>query len=727
MVRSRRVRCLSACLLALAAGCGGDPPAPPDPGARADGRFLMDFSESLFAPGTPHPPCAETLVLAGSEVSMEDGCDPVQAAVRATEGGLDVEARWDRCGARGGAGEDPGCTFEDVRLRAASRMTPSGPDPSILEGAISSSGLSEERRFRACRVEGPRPSAPACSSPAVETSSGPVCGLARSVEAPGPGGWDRRSVHAYLGVRYATAGRWEDPAPYTSDVPARATQFGHACPQSVKNTARENQSEDCLTLNVWAPQDAGQAPLPVMVFLHGGGFIANASFYPVYDGAHLAAAGPVVVVTLNYRLGALGFLGGGTGTGRLHGNYGFLDQIEALRWVRGNIRNFGGDPGRVTLFGQSAGAMSIGLHLISPASRGLFRAAVMESNPYGIPYKRQRHADLVRQVFEMRAGCLGKGLDCLKDLPVWPACSCKDGKQVESRSVLGVQGDIVMWVLPFVAGGLSEMMPWAPTIDGDLVPGPPTDAERIRGIGTPLLAGTNRDEGAMFVGAIPEGTRITRLQYVTALRLLFGARWVDRILERERYRATRGDNLTAMVRVTTDYLWTCPNRRVMREAGLDVPGGSLPVFGYRFDHVPSYLVTTSPPSWLCQPSAPFVCHSHELPFVFHNPRTTGVPGRGRCIVVNHRFEDAESRLSETLVRHWTHFATHLAPYQDAGDPWPLFQDAAGPGVRAVLGGQAPRTQDREANCDLWDEIGYDLTMGPPVLRPDPDDRGAPPP
>ena len=124
-----------------------------------------------------------------------------------------------------------------------------------------------------------------------------------------------------------------------------------------------------------------------MVFLYGGSFVDGNTSNPLFDGRHLASVGDVVVVTLNYRMGALGFLAGIDG---LKGNYGLMDQRLAMEWVRVNIARFGGDPDKVTLFGQSAGAMSVGLHLISPASQPLFDAAIIESNPYGIPYKSLR-------------------------------------------------------------------------------------------------------------------------------------------------------------------------------------------------------------------------------------------------------------------------------------------------------------------------------------------------
>ena len=144
-------------------------------------------------------------------------------------------------------------------------------------------------------------------------------------------------------------------------------------------------SEDCLSLNIWRRADLDdRTPRPVMVWIYGGSFLSGGSSMPVYDGAWLASAEDLVVVSFNYRLGALGFL---AGIHELEGNYGMKDQQLALQWVRDNIGHFGGDPDQVALFGESAGAMSVGLHSLSiPSSNGLFRCGIMQSNPFGIPY-----------------------------------------------------------------------------------------------------------------------------------------------------------------------------------------------------------------------------------------------------------------------------------------------------------------------------------------------------
>lgn len=218
-----------------------------------------------------------------------------------------------------------------------------------------------------------------CSTGTVTTTSGRVCGKTKN--------WRGHKIESFLGIPYAETtaaeNRWRAPIPKTpGGTVLRATQFGPACPQKIGEDSPYVQSEDCLSLNIWSPK-GNKRKKPVMVFIHGGAFVEGTSQAPVYDGQRLAASGDVVVVTLNYRLGALGFL---YGTGGLSGNYGFLDQQLAMRWVKDNIARFGGDAGNITLFGESAGAMSVGLHFVAPQSEALFNAAIIESNPW-LPYR----------------------------------------------------------------------------------------------------------------------------------------------------------------------------------------------------------------------------------------------------------------------------------------------------------------------------------------------------
>ncbi|KAM7315081.1 cholinesterase 1-like [Ixodes scapularis] len=218
--------------------------------------------------------------------------------------------------------------------------------------------------------------------PVVQTTAGRVRGFPQQLNG--------KVVNTFTGIRYGKAPvgalRFREPQPAEpwTDV-ADATRPAPVCIQFdtyIRKLSREQgiklQTEDCLFLNVWSPaRNNSASDLAVMVWIHGGAFRSGSSSFPIYDGALLAAYGDVVVVSMNYRLGPLGFLYGGRED--VPGNQGHLDQLLALHWVRDNIAAFGGDQGRVTLFGESAGSMSVDFHLSSPVSGALFEKAIMQS------------------------------------------------------------------------------------------------------------------------------------------------------------------------------------------------------------------------------------------------------------------------------------------------------------------------------------------------------------
>lgn len=224
----------------------------------------------------------------------------------------------------------------------------------------------------------------------VKTESGLVSGL-----AAGPSG----EVRVYRGIPFAAPPvgplRWKPPQPANSwDGVRECTRFGPWCPQPRPFVAFESgqiQSEDCLYLNVWTAARSAGDRLPVMFWIHGGGFTTGSGAMASYDGTALARQG-VVVVTINYRLGPFGYLAhpllSRESPQGVSGNYGHLDQIAALHWVRKNIAAFGGDPGCVTIFGESAGAMSVCRLMVSPLARGLFHRAIAQS---GGAHGRNRH------------------------------------------------------------------------------------------------------------------------------------------------------------------------------------------------------------------------------------------------------------------------------------------------------------------------------------------------
>ena len=317
----------------------------------------------------------------------------------------------------------------------------------------------------------------------VDTTYGPVRGDLARGDAAGP------AVRAWKGIRYAAqpvgALRFRAPRPpeRCSEV-ADATRFGPACPQPLfPNTPLDLgavQGEDCLRLNVWAP--SGTEPgdgKPVMVWLHGGAYVLGSGSQALYDGRRLAASG-VVVVTVNYRVGALGFLdltSFNSSRRQFDSNVGLRDVLAALGWVRDNIAAFGGDPGRVTLFGESAGAGIVTTLLASPAAEGLFGRAIAQSSPATSVYDRVRAVRVAERILDR----LGVDADRLPDVPT---------------AVLLAASQEVFDEVPVRNPGT---LAFVPIIDGDLLDDYPVKrAQEGRSLAVPLIIGTNRHEAALF-------------------------------------------------------------------------------------------------------------------------------------------------------------------------------------------------------------------------------------
>ena len=270
----------------------------------------------------------------------------------------------------------------------------------------------------------------------------------------------------------------------------QATHFGPMAMQPASMPAellrRLSMSEDCLTLNIWSP--GADSPLrPVLVWIHGGGWLIGSG--RLHDGTSLATLGDVVVVTLNYRLGPFGFLHLAEFGGEKYatsGNCGLLDQIAALQWVQDNIAAFGGDPHRVTVFGESAGAMSIGTLLASPLAQGLFQQAILQSGSLG-PIRRRAEATELARTFLQILDVSPQDLSPLEDIPA--------ERLVEAASALpDWQGTT----------GAGDMIHFAPVIDGVMLPRPPLQAIASGAAKhIPLIIGTTRDECLFYPFADP--------------------------------------------------------------------------------------------------------------------------------------------------------------------------------------------------------------------------------
>ena len=317
----------------------------------------------------------------------------------------------------------------------------------------------------------------------------------------------------WKGVPYAadTGGpnRWQKPQPRKPWAPATrdVTQYGPGCMQGHSSTNPDvpaNQSEDCLNMNIWAPVNANAtSKLPVMVFFHGGAYKEGCDVGPfeIYSGVSLVnnKHNPVVVVTANYRLGPFGWLSNGK---NIKGNYGLWDNIAALEFVRDNIANFGGDPGRVTIWGESAGAENVGILLTSAyhAAEGLFHRAIMESNPAAFRLRGPNDNAVYAHAFCEALNCSGCALACLQ--------------VQDAEAVRGAWGKAGNAIAPIVLGNwghwLDALLAGGPVVDGDLIRQQPNSAvlpyypKGFAGgnANVSVLIGTNDNEGSTFIYAM---------------------------------------------------------------------------------------------------------------------------------------------------------------------------------------------------------------------------------
>lgn len=513
---------------------------------------------------------------------------------------------------------------------------------------------------------------PECSTESIETWQGLLCGKRYKTSSG-------TFVNAYLGIPYAesTAGenRWQPPKQVKSwNGVLKATEFGPICPQNA--VTNMSQSEDCLSLNIWTPDVHGNQKelLPVMVFIYGGAFVYGSSRDPMYDGASLAIDGKVIVVSMNYRLGVLGFLSGlkDKNTGEeLNGNYGLLDQQLALKWVKENIRTFGGDPNKVTLFGESSGAMSTGIHTVSfPSSKGLFRAVIMESNPFGMPYKTLKDSRTFSKKLAHEVGCTTNQIACLRNVSVEQILVAQSKKSL----------------LPMLLHGFKDFLSWAPVIDGKVFTEQPLKAIVDGKFTIPLIIGTNKQEGLLLVELAKSRTgkkRLSSLDYHLILDFLFhDHKFRHRILIQ--YPPIKGDNTDALSRLMTDYLFTCPNRYVAMHS-------SEETWAYQFNQLSSFNILKSVPA--CKNA---VCHGNELPYVFDSAKNLG-----------YRFSSAENQLSLLIQGYWSNFAKNLNP-NGFGHAWPFFTNNHDHIIFDTPVTDIRIASDYDSNCDLWDEVGYDI-------------------
>ncbi|KAG9069586.1 hypothetical protein KI688_010490 [Linnemannia hyalina] len=470
-------------------------------------------------------------------------------------------------------------------------------------------------------------------------------------------GWRDMNAFRFLGIPYAEAPtgarRFAAPvakAPFTTT--RDTTEYGHICPQTPKSKGIESsilawlensatEDEDCLNLNVYTPSLKGQgfAPLPVMFYIHGGGFANYSGSIILFEPGNVVSRGGVVVVTINYRLGLFGWFEDTNSWSRSNvpGNQGFRDMILALQWVKKNIASFGGDPNRVTVFGESAGATSIRALLSAPSTFDLYQSVIGESDPINIPYHTPQSAARLTNYLMVALGCNPGDLACAR---------AKSANDILEASLTADQ--LQLNDDTWTTFGLVER----PTTDGDLIP---ADFSALVKAGTyntkaNIIWGTTKDEAGLYVSLyFPNPVPIANAS--DALGLVFDKNRTATVMGSP-YFALPPVNTDAVrdafTHFGTDYYWLCPLQYLSRQMA-----AHKPTYNFRFSRGrDTPLVGDN----YCSSSTGRVCHSADVQPVFASG--VSVPGYSQS--------GDDARFARQVVDRLTTFAKTGNPNPQPG-------------------------------------------------------------
>ena len=514
------------------------------------------------------------------------------------------------------------------------------------------------------------------ASPTVQTEQGPIFGYL-----------DPEGSYSFKGVPFAAPPlgnlRFAAPVDHASwTAPRNATTFGPGCYSHCNGKFAQlmcaaTVSEDCLYLNVYTPSLDPTANLPVIFFIHGGMFSWGSGGIPLYEGNLWAKEHNLVIVTINYRLNIFGALY--TGVDGSNGNFNILDQRKALEWVNKNIKNFGGDPTRVVLSGQSAGATSTGVHLTSPGSWPYFQRAAIISDPYGLIPVSQKMAQELGELVEIEIGCSSgdkaANLACLRN---------KTTEEIFQMAHVDF--------LPTPNQILALFMQWTPVVDGVVVPMQPLEAMALgKSNPVPLYIGTVANETIPFIFGVNFNTSVfimdVALDYVfgigkgTAVAEMYGPVPADQ----------QDDTRPFFSAIFTDYSFYCPSRyAAMQQAKVN----NNQTYMYFFDEHPSWALWYSGGNKE-DPCVHWICHAFDLPTIFNTyfkmPKDFPRPTAG---------EAAMGNFTQTA---WTEFA-----YTGKISNWPAFTQSnqVAKNISIPVDDTKWLVGYRQKYCDYFDTIGY---------------------
>ncbi len=485
-------------------------------------------------------------------------------------------------------------------------------------------------------------------------------------------GFEKEGVVQFRGIRYATAERFRPPQPVEPwDGVYDATRFGTPAPQNpspleaMLAAPPVDGTEDCLFLNVYTPA-VDDRTRPVMVWIHGGAFTAGQGSTPWYAGSSIAAQGDVVVVTINYRLGALGFLhlDGVLGAGfEGSGNNGIRDQIAAIRWVKDNIAAFGGDPDRITVFGESAGGMSVGTLLGTPGVPEMLCGAIAQSGA----------ADHAKPLDEA-----GRATGILLDeLGL-------DATGADALLALGVDALLAAQLTASTrwAEATGAGLPFSPVVDGVVLPRPPIDAIRDgSAANVALLAGTTAEEWNLFHLMDRARGPMTDDHLRRRLSRSVGDR-ADDVIAVYRDELPQASNDDMWCAIATDWVFRVPAIRLSEAQSANQPATYAYLFSYKSTAFDGALGA---------------CHAVDVPFAFDN-----VDRRGVDFFLG-RVDDGTRALSTATSRAWTAMARHGSPEHDGVASWPAYSTETR-NVKEL--GSTIRLLDDPGSAArrLWDEL-----------------------
>jgi para-nitrobenzyl esterase len=559
-----------------------------------------------------------------------------------------------------------------ICLLATLALTACGEDTNATNNATNNANGAADAGGDASSDAGSDTSTDAGSTSAhtASTTEGPVQGTLSS------------GVLSFLGIPYAQPPvgelRWKPPqaAEARADLLV-ADSFGPACPQddsAVSFTQSGPTDEDCLTLNIWTPHrdlDA-LAPgdgLPVMFWIHGGGFIQGSARQTVtggtelYKGADLAVE-QAIVVTMNYRLGALGFLAHSAFIGEdghlAAGNYGLLDQIQALEWVRDNIDSFGGDPDNITIFGESAGGVSVCALMASPLTAGMFDSAIMESGNCLSAMRKLDEVNGDNEAATDQGARLAESLDC-------------DGAAAEdvAACMRGKTADQILEAMPATIGLLGgDGEGFEPIIDGHVLDKSLAQAiEDGSAHQVPFVIGANADEGTIFTMAQADLTEQDYEDLVNTYFPIIGSDVLDLYPVGD-----YDDPRYALSAIIGDVAFVCPARRTARAHAAN----GNDAFTYFFTYVSAAGAQFNLGAF----------HASEVAFVFGNFGSFGGAG-------------AEATLTNAIQTWWIQLAYDGAPGSAEGHAWPAYDATAEEWMQLDTTRLGVTSGVRGEYCDFW--------------------------